>query len=639
MHQAWQPLLANVAVIAAFISFWTMLQGWLQKVAVHRIHLLFGTICGATGVAMMSMPFEIVPGVLLDLRTVVIVLAGFFGGPTGGIAAGAITGAYRISLGGAGMAPGLAGIAFAMMTGIYFDWHRRGAPKTFRDILHVALAGAGGSIVLIVILPMALHGTIFEYSALPAAILNFVSLMLAGSAIVHENRRQEIARANEIYGAIMDALPDCLNAKDSAGRFLVANPATAALLGAGDTAALIGRTDADFYDAHTAAEFRADEERIIRWGQPETLEQKFVRRDGATAWLSTLKVPFPSSDSRGMGIITHNRDVTAQKQLELNLAEAQARLSDALTHMADGLVMFDGDGRLVYSSNRFRQMFSIPDTAMPTGTPLRSILQQAVEHMGIVLPEGQTAAQWVDEELGRVTRMESTEIQLSGGRWFENHHRAVRDGGWLTVFSDITERKRKDQALIELNAQLEILARTDGLTGLANRKTFDDKLYAEFARSQRHGNTLGLMLLDVDRFKTYNDIYGHPEGDACLKAIADCLKLAARRPPDVVARYGGEEFVAIFPETDEAGMLTIAEQFRQSIRSLRRVHIGSDTGAVTVSIGIAVMGPQTDLRGPADLIRKADEALYRAKAAGRDCVRLAEMPESAKAGAKEQKAS
>jgi diguanylate cyclase (GGDEF)-like protein len=338
-----------------------------------------------------------------------------------------------------------------------------------------------------------------------------------------------------------------------------------------------------------------------------------------------------------MGIITHNRDITAQKQLELNLAEAQARLSDALTHMADGLVMFNGEGRLVYSSNRFREMFSIPGDVMLTGTPLRAILQQAAEHMGIVLPEGLTAAQWVEEELGRVDRMEATEFQTADGRWFQNRHRAVRDGGWLTVFSDITERKRSEQALIELNAQLEILARTDGLTGLANRKTFDDKLYAEFARSQRHGNMLGLMLVDVDRFKAYNDIYGHPEGDACLKAVADCLKLAARRAPDVVARYGGEEFVAIFPETDEAGMLTIADQFRQSVRSLGRVHLGSEKGVVTVSIGIALMGFQTDFRGPADLLRSADEALYHAKGAGRDCVRVAEMPMHA--DVKGQKAS
>jgi diguanylate cyclase (GGDEF)-like protein len=282
-------------------------------------------------------------------------------------------------------------------------------------------------------------------------------------------------------------------------------------------------------------------------------------------------------------------------------------------------------------------MFAIPQTAMLTGTPLKTILQQAVDHMGIILPEGSSAAEWVEEELARVARMESIQFQMSDGRWFQNRHRAVRDGGWLTVFSDITERKRSEQALMQLNAQLEVLARTDGLTGLANRKTFDDKLYAEFARSQRHGNTLGLMLLDVDRFKAYNDIYGHPEGDACLKAVAECLKLSAKRPPDVVARYGGEEFVAIFPETDEAGMLTIAEQLRQSVRGLRRIHVGSEKGVVTVSVGIAVMGPKIDLRGPADLLRVADAALYRAKGAGRDCVRIAEMPTPA--DAKEQRAS
>jgi diguanylate cyclase (GGDEF)-like protein/PAS domain S-box-containing protein len=435
----------------------------------------------------------------------------------------------------------------------------------------------------------------------------------------------------------MDALPDCLNARDPQGRFLVANPATAELMGAASKTALIGKSDADFYDPDTAAKFREDEERIIRQGRPETLEQKFVRRDGKTAWLWTLKVPFPNPDGEGIGIITHNRDITAQKQLELELRETQIRLSDALTHMADGLVMFGGDGRLVYSSDRFRRMFSIPNSAMLTGTPLRAILQQAVEHFKFVLPEGMSGAEWVECELDKVARLESTEFQLSDGRWFQNRHAAVRDGAWLTVFSDITERKKSEQAMMQLNARLEILAHTDGMTGLANRKTFDDKFYAEFARSQRHGVTLGLMLIDVDRFKAYNDIYGHPEGDACLKAVSECLKRAARRPSDIVARYGGEEFVALFPEADQDGMHAIAEQFRQSVRDARRVHIGAETGVVTVSIGVAVMGPESDLRGPGDLLRAADQALYHAKGAGRDCVRFADTP-ALNPGA-EQKAS
>jgi diguanylate cyclase (GGDEF)-like protein len=336
-------------------------------------------------------------------------------------------------------------------------------------------------------------------------------------------------------------------------------------------------------------------------------------------------VPFPRRGAEDAGLITHNRDITEQKLLELSLKEAQDRLFDALTHMADGLVMFDENGRLVLCSARFRQMFSIPAEAMLTGTPLRSILEQAAAHFHFVLPEGTSNAEWVEDELEKVRRLEPVEMHMTDGRWIHVRHAAVSRGGWLSVFSDITERKRSEHALIELNARLSILAQTDGLTGLANRKTFDDRLYAKFARSKRHGTKLGLLLADIDRFKAYNDMYGHPEGDTCLRAVADCLKRCAKRPNDVVARYGGEEFVAIFPETDEAGLQAIADDYLQAVRDLQRVHVGSEKGVVTVSVGVAVMAADSDLRGPADLLRVVDAALYRAKGAGRDCIRFANM--------------
>lgn len=639
MHQAWQPLLANFAVIAVFISCWTTIEGWLEKHLGENLKTLFGLCCGGVSIAVMSMPFEVVPGIFFDLRAVTIMLASFFGGPVGGFLAASLAAAFRVFRGGEGMAAGVTGIAVIMIIGMFLHWQRRRSPTTFRDILDIAFAGASSTLLVALMLPSSLQRLIFEQAALPFVTLVFTSTLLAGSAILLEKRRSETARANEIYGAIMDALPDCLNAKDMYGRFLVANPATAVLMGAATKTALIGRTDADFYEVSTAAEFRADETRIVRAGQPETLEQRFTRADGKTAWLSTLKAPFPLARSGEIGIITHNRDITAHKELELRLTEAQTWLSDALTNMADGLVMFNSDGKLVYSSDRFRKMFSIPDHVMLSGMPLRTILQQAAAHMQIILPDGMSAGDWVEDELAKVARMESIEFQLADGRWFSNRHAPVRDGAWLTVFSDITGRKKSEQSLMELNAQLEILARTDGLTGLANRKTFDDRFYAEFARSQRHGGTLGLMMLDADRFKAYNDIYGHPEGDACLMAVANCIKTLARRPTDLVARYGGEEFVAIFPEIDEAGLLSIAERCREIVRDLKRVHAGSEKGIVTVSIGLAFTEGDTSLRGPADLLRLADAALYRAKGAGRDCIRVADSPAKAVDISRDKRAS
>lgn len=639
MSQAWQPLLANVALIAVVVSFWTSFRSLLEGINPRWTRIIFGVTCGGTSIAVMAMPFEVEAGIYFDLRAVPVVLAGFFSGLSGGLAAALMAGAWRLWSGGGGTVPGLVGVGACAAIAIYLHHRRGGNQIAIDDVLDLAFGAAGGSLLSYIFFSHSIHHSIFMHAALPCISMIFLSVMLAGTALVVDDRQQRIARTNEIYSAVMDALPDCLNAKDSEGRFLVANPATARLMGASDKSALIGRTDADFYDGETAAEFRKAELSVMQRGLPETMEQQFLQNGGQPAWLSTLKVPFAGRASDDISLITHNRDITAHKLLELSLTEAQERLSDALTHMADGLVMFDGGGRLVLSSARFLRMFSIPEDAMLTGTPLRGILEEAAARFRVVLPEGMTNAEWVEAELEKVRRLEPVDMHMTDGRWIHVRHAAVDNGGWLSVFSDITERKRSEQALIELNARLSVLAQTDGLTGLTNRKTFDDRLYAEFARSQRHGATLGLLLADVDRFKAYNDVYGHPEGDSCLIAVAGCLKDCAKRPNDVVARYGGEEFVAVFPETDQAGMQAIADNYLQAVRDLRRVHVGSEKGVVTVSVGVAVMIADSDVRGPADLVRAADAALYRAKGAGRDCVRFADVPSSSERDRGNQRAS
>ena len=127
-------------------------------------------------------------------------------------------------------------------------------------------------------------------------------------------------------------------------------------------------------------------------------------------------------------------------------------------------------------------------------------------------------------------------------------------------------------------------------------------------------------MVDVDRFKTYNDHYGHPAGDEVLRMVAACLKSAVRRPGDLAARYGGEEFVVILPNTDEDAAFFVADAFRESLHALKLPHPGSERGMVTASVGIAALLPDdVALDGPG-LVARADEALYTAKHAGRDRV-------------------
>jgi len=176
------------------------------------------------------------------------------------------------------------------------------------------------------------------------------------------------------------------------------------------------------------------------------------------------------------------------------------------------------------------------------------------------------------------------------------------------------------QELERANAQLETLAAQDSLTGLKNLRALTERLDEEWAHAIRYRAPLSLMMIDVDRFKTYNDAFGHPSGDAVLRQVAHIVEEHARRA-DCVARYGGEEFVVVLPHTDGDGALAIAERIRAAIE-------GADweRRPVTISIGIASLTPATGsppTPDPATLIARADRALYRSKAAGRNRVTLA----------------
>lgn len=168
--------------------------------------------------------------------------------------------------------------------------------------------------------------------------------------------------------------------------------------------------------------------------------------------------------------------------------------------------------------------------------------------------------------------------------------------------------------------QLTKLASTDGLTGLANRRRFDEVLAKEYARHTRSGGELSLILLDVDHFKAYNDTYGHVSGDNCLRQIAGMIDRSVIRANDLAARYGGEEFVCVLPETDQKGALATAERIRQGIIALAIPHSASSAAShVTVSLGVVTARCFAE-KSPLNLVAQADEQLYKAKSTGRNRV-------------------
>ena len=182
-------------------------------------------------------------------------------------------------------------------------------------------------------------------------------------------------------------------------------------------------------------------------------------------------------------------------------------------------------------------------------------------------------------------------------------------------------------ALAQANHQLHHLSHTDGLTGIANRRHFDDALAREWARAQRAKSNLALIMLDVDVFKHFNDHYGHLAGDACLQALALALEhTGGRREGDVVARYGGEEFVVLLPDMDVQAAADVARHIQAAIHQLALPHEGAPFGIVTVSFGVASMQPQRHQQAQT-LVHSADSAMYRAKKQGRNRIELAQSDE------------
>lgn len=269
--------------------------------------------------------------------------------------------------------------------------------------------------------------------------------------------------------------------------------------------------------------------------------------------------------------------------------------------------------------------------------------------VALILMAGGMLAAWVlSERLARpLVNLAQWAARLGQGDWSNPHNTgsAIAEvqtlshalGQMAGQIRDHTEELTRQVAertaeLEEANRVLSKLSHTDGLTGVANRRRFDEMLAQEWARAMRSGQTLALIMLDVDHFKLFNDRYGHLAGDDCLRSIARVLTEQCRRAGDQPARYGGEEFVILVAEDDAAGALHLAERVRHAIEALGIPHLGSAHEVVTVSLGVAVAQPRLG-DDAQTLISRADAALYRAKHGGRNQTNLADAETEGEMGA------
>ena len=343
------------------------------------------------------------------------------------------------------------------------------------------------------------------------------------------------------------------------------------------------------------------------------------RKDGSYVWVETTgkSVELASGERQRLIIV---RDIEQRVEAEQRLKASEARYRLLADNGTDMVFQLDRDLVRRYVSPACREILGFePEemigsepvaTAHPEDAPrvalaFDSLMKGGVDRMSIVNRRRHKDGRWI---------------------WIEAQLRTLRDAethepiGIIGALRDISLRKAIEDELAEANRRLQALAGQDSLTGLANRRTFDETLAKERRRAKRDACALGLIMIDVDHFKAFNDLYGHPSGDECLRLIADAISRSFRRPGDLAARYGGEEFAVVLPNTDDEGALEMAHHVLQAVLDLRIGHKGNSQGVVTISAGVAVARSNASDETFDDLLRAADRALYLAKGGGRNAV-------------------
>lgn len=324
--------------------------------------------------------------------------------------------------------------------------------------------------------------------------------------------------------------------------------------------------------------------------------------------------------------------LTARRQEQRDLAVMHSRYRLLADHVQDVVILTDSSRRRLYVSPAIQQVLgwtpeeflklSYADLVHPEDLAgVNRAMQERFHDQTITYRASKKDGSevWIE---ARVSRFRDTHGRHLVGETEPGGER-MTEGGVVTL-RDVTARQAAEQGLAAANRELASLVWKDGLTGLANRRRFDESLKLEWSRAFRDGKPLSVVILDVDHFKIYNDRYGHQLGDRCLVAVSDAIASGLFRPSDLAARYGGEEFAVVLPGANIVSATKVAKRIQENVVSHGIEHSGSSFGIVTVSVGVASVIPHAEAT-PDDLLRAADEALYASKHAGRNRVTSTEL--------------
>ncbi|PIF89419.1 PAS domain S-box-containing protein/diguanylate cyclase (GGDEF)-like protein [Acidovorax sp. 62] len=591
---------------------------WRQKPLIGQIvsGALFGGIC----VVGMLLPVVLMPGVIFDARSVVLCMAGLFGGPVVAIIAGTLTMGWRLWIGGAGMGVGLLVVVICVALGLlYRQARQRGKldvePRTlllFGLLVHLAVVGA------FQLLPEPAVQRINQTVALPFVLIFTVATLLLGMLLkdVEErlNTERALSESSARLRAITQAIPDVLLVLDRNGRYLevLSNDKTALVASAKD---LLGKQLSDVLPPDQTQLYLRLIQETLRTGHTQTLEYEIRTLDGLRQFEGrTQPLGVPVQGDKAVVLLA--RDITARKQAEAALRESELRFRSLLLNIPSISVQgYLTDGTTSYWNKASETLYGYTaQEAMGSNLfeliippVMRDTVRTHVEQMfatGEVIPAGELQLQRRDGSLVDVFSSHAY-IQVPG-----------QPPEMFCIDIDISGRKAAED-------EARYLAFYDALTELPNRRLLVDRLQQVLAGSTRSGMATAVLFVDLDNFKTLNDTRGHEVGDMLLTEVARRLQSHVREL-DTVARLGGDEFVVVLQNlgTDPTEAADQARMLGDMLRArlAQPYDLAGHEHHCSASIGITLLhGQRTTVD---EILKQADMAMYRAKDAGRNTLRF-----------------
>jgi len=498
---------------------------------------------------------------------------------------------------------------------------------------------------------------IFQITKIPYIVSGTDKPAVLGIAIDITDRKQaEKAFAKErlLLRTVIDNLPDYIFVKNPEGHFVLNNLAHAHILGAANPGELTGKAESDFFPKELAEQYHIDDQEVIESGQPMfNWEEWIIDPNGKKQWLLTTKIPLRDNHGEIIGFVGISRDNTERKRAE-EAYQQHTRELNLLNHMGNLLQACDTE------EDAYSVMGSICKLLFPSDSGYLGIMNVSRTELKVVVfwggPPPDTQKFGVNDCWA--FRLDTTHfIEHPDTGLLCSHLDIFPDNGYLcapistsddtlgifhlrfglvdSTYSDDERKRIKDAkrmmvnrvvrhyALFIFNLRLrETLKKEairDPLTGLYNRRHMEASLEREAYRAERLHTPVGLIMLDVDHFKLFNDTYGHEAGDVVLRELGNLLRTNVRGE-DIACRYGGEEFLLILPDASLESVIQRGEDIRVKVKDLR-IAYQSEELSVTISAGIAMLPDHGS--GFDGALKAADEALYKAKADGRDQVTVA----------------